>query len=169
MTYSDRGRRSPSRGSAGARVPGGAAFDAAIELLYFAYRGFVAGPDRLLAARGLGRAHHRILFFAARLERPTVGDLLRTLVVSKQALNGPLRELRAQRLVDVERDPDDARVRRLRLTAEGRRLEARLTRLQRRTLAGVFAAGSAAERDGWEATMRRLAGPELDRSGRSLD
>ena len=104
-----------------------------------------------------------------RLERQTVGDLLRTLVVSKQALNGPLRELRAQRLVDVERDPDDARVRRLRLTAEGRRLGARLTRLQRRTLAGVFAAGSAAERDGWEATMRRLAGPELDRSGRSLD
>ena len=47
-----------------------AALDAAIELMYFAYRAMVAKPDRLLAGRGLGRAHHRILYFVARLATP---------------------------------------------------------------------------------------------------
>ena len=167
MTYSDRPAGPASRGASGGRGSAAAALDAAIELLYFGYRGFVAGPDRQLAARGLARAHHRIVFFVARLRSPVVGDLLRTLAVSKQALNGPLRELRAQGLVGVERDPDDARVRRVRLTAEGVRFEARLTRLQRRELARVFAQGTRAERSGWEATMRRLARGEMERSARA--
>ena len=37
-----------------------------IELLYFAYRDFVGEADRLLNAQGLGRAHHRALYFIAR-------------------------------------------------------------------------------------------------------
>ena len=90
-----------------------ASLDAAIELMYFAYRGMVAKPDRVLEARNLGRAHHRVLFFVARLERPTVGELLRTLAVSKQSLNGPLRDLKAQDLIAWERDEGDARVRRM--------------------------------------------------------
>ncbi len=39
---------------------------ALIELLFFAYRDFVADADRLLADDGFGRAHHRVLYFASR-------------------------------------------------------------------------------------------------------
>jgi DNA-binding MarR family transcriptional regulator len=145
-----------------------ASLDAAIELMYFAYRGMVAKPDRVLEARNLGRAHHRVLFFVARLERPTVGELLRTLAVSKQSLNGPLRDLKAQDLIAWERDEGDARVRRLSLTRDGRNLEARLSALQRRHFAAIFGAGTAADEAGWRAVMRRLALEELSTSGREL-
>jgi len=65
----------------------------AIELFFHAYRAFTAPPDRILEARGLGRVHHRILYFVARSPGTTVTALLGVLGVSKQALNGPLRQL----------------------------------------------------------------------------
>ena len=62
----------------------------AIELLYFGYREFTAGPDRILAERGLSRTHHRILYFIGRNEAVSVSELLAILAVTKQALHGPL-------------------------------------------------------------------------------
>ena len=95
-------------------------------------------------------------------------ELLRVLGVTKQALNGPLRDLYAQRLITWERDPDDARVKRLSLTRAGRALEARLSNLQRGQFRTVFGAGGPADADGWMAVMRRLAESESKRSGRVL-
>ena len=65
----------------------------AIELFYFAYRSFTAGPDRILLDKGLGRVHHRVLYFVGRNPRININELLQILGVSKQALNGPLRKL----------------------------------------------------------------------------
>jgi len=59
----------------------------AIEMLYFAYRGFTDRPDRILERRGLGRVHHRILYFIGRRPEVSVEGLLYLLAVSKQALN----------------------------------------------------------------------------------
>lgn len=142
--------------------------DAAIELMYFAYRGFVGEADRVLAARGLARAHHRILFFVARLACPAVGELRRTLAVSKQALAAPLRDLKRQDLIAQRTDRDDARMRRIELTPSGRALERRLSRLQRRQFARVFAAAGARDEAAWRSVMHRLAREELDASGREL-
>lgn len=142
--------------------------DAAIELTHFAYRSMTAKPDALLAARGLSRVHHRILHFVVRLSRPSVGELLRTLGVTKQALNGPLRDLYAQRLVTFERAGDDARVKRLSLTAAGRGLERRLSALQRAQFAAVFAAAGPDAEAAWRAVTALLAGPELVRAGYAL-
>ena len=36
---------------------------ALVELLFFAYRDFVADPDHVLKNLGFGRAHHRVLHF----------------------------------------------------------------------------------------------------------
>ena len=140
--------------------------DLAIELMYFAYRGFVGEADRILAARGLNRAHHRVLFFVARLGRPTVGELIRALAVSKQALALPLRQLKAQDLVAWTADPDDARVKRLALTPDGGRLLARLSEMQRRAFRRAFAAVGATATAAWVATMRELAAAEMAKSGR---
>jgi len=144
------------------------ALDAAIELTHFAYRAMTARPDALLASRGLSRVHHRILHFVVRLPKPSVSQLLRTLGVSKQALNGPLRDLYAQKLITYTRAPDDARVKNLTLTSEGRKLEARLSALQRAQFAAVFEAEGAAAEEAWSAVMRRLAAPEIDQSGYQL-
>ena len=77
--------------------------DGAVELTHFAFRAMTARPDALLASRGLSRVHHRILHFVLRLPAPSVSALLRTLGVTKQALNGPLRDLYAQKLITFTR------------------------------------------------------------------
>jgi DNA-binding MarR family transcriptional regulator len=139
--------------------------DAAIELTFFAYRALTGRADALLASRGLSRMHHRILHFVARLEEPSVGALLRTLGVSKQALNGPLRDLYAQKLITFDRPPDDARVKRLALTPEGKRLEGKLSALQRAQFAATFDAVGAPAEAGWREAMEHFARDELQRAG----
>ncbi len=128
----------------------------AIELLYFGYREFTAGPDRILAERGLNRVHHRILYFIGRHDPVSVSELLAILDVTKQALHGPLRKLVRMDLVSNEPAVRDRRVKHLRHTASGRRLEQRLTGTQMALLGGVFeTVGDPAAR-GWRAVMDAL-------------
>lgn len=129
----------------------------AIELFYFAYRAFTARADDILAGRGLGRVHHRILYFVGRNPDIAIHALLDILAVSKQALNAPLRLLVEQRLIDVHVDSADRRFKRLRLSAEGSQLEARLSGTQMEQLRAVFdASGKEAER-AWRKVMRTLS------------
>jgi DNA-binding MarR family transcriptional regulator len=128
----------------------------AIELFYFAYRAFTAGPDHILAELGLGRVHHRVLYFVGRHPQISVNALLQILAVSKQALNAPLRHLVERKLVVFRADEQDRRVKRLGLTAEGRKLEARLTGTQLELMAAVFAAAGSPADAAWKAVMREI-------------
>ncbi len=129
----------------------------AIEQFYFGYRAFTTPPDRILEQRGLGRVHHRILYFVGRNPHISVNALLGLLSVSKQALNAPLRQLVEMQLIAMDTAEHDRRVRQLTLTDSGTRLEAQLTGTQMKQLQGVFEqAGSGAEA-GWHEVMRGLA------------
>ena len=128
----------------------------AIELFYFAYRAFTAGPDRILGERGLGRVHHRILYFVGRNPGIAVQDLLVLLAVSKQALNAPLRRLTEESLVAMRPDPVDRRFKRLILTSDGRKLEGHLTGTQTKLLESVFTGSGAKGESAWKAIMRAL-------------
>jgi DNA-binding MarR family transcriptional regulator len=132
----------------------------AIELLYFGYRSFTERPDRILERRGLGRVHHRILYFIGRRPDISVSGLLEVLAVSKQALNAPLRQLLELHLVAAVAGDEDRRVRRLRLTSEGQRLEAELSGAQMRRLTAAFERAGAGGEDGWRRVMSELAIPE---------
>ena len=129
----------------------------AIELLYFAYRGFTDRADRILQRRGLGRVHHRILYFIGRRPDVSVRGLLDLLAVSKQALNAPLRQLLDMDLVSAVSDPADRRSKNLRLTAEGLRLEAELTGAQMDLLQAAFERAGEKSEDGWRTVMAELA------------
>ncbi|PKQ19740.1 MAG: MarR family transcriptional regulator [Actinobacteria bacterium HGW-Actinobacteria-6] len=132
----------------------------ALELFFFGYREFTAYPDAVLAERGLGRVHHRILYFVGRNPGVTVGELLSILGVSKQALNAPLRRLMAERLVENAVGESDRRARHLRLTADGSALEAQLSGSQRERMAGIFAAEGPDREAAWRAVMRDVAGTQ---------
>ena len=128
----------------------------AIEQFYFAYRAFTNPPDRILDQRGLGRVHHRILYFVGRNPQISVNELLALLDVSKQALNAPLRQLIEMNLIAMDTAEHDRRVRQLSLTANGSKLEAQLTGTQMKQLQAAFEkAGSDAEA-GWHQVMRCL-------------
>ncbi len=130
----------------------------AIELLFFAYREFTDRPDRILERRGLGRVHHRILYFVGRRPEVSVGGLLEALSVSKQALSAPLRQLAEMGLVALSTDAQDRRVKRLTLTAAGRSLEVELTGTQMRLLSAAFEKAGPADEAGWTRVMEILAG-----------
>ena len=128
-----------------------------IELMYFAYRAFTDRADRILERRGLGRVHHRILYFIGRNPGVSVSGLLEVLAVSKQALNAPLRQLLEMQLVDAAAHGGDRRLKALTLTGRGRRLEAELTGAQMSQLEAAFAAAGPTGAAGWRTVMESLA------------
>jgi len=127
-----------------------------LALLHFAFRAVVAEPDARLAELGLGRVHHRVLFFIARTPGLRVMDLLATLNITKQALHLPLKELVRQKLVQSRAEPFNRRERRLRLTATGKELERRLSGHQRRAFTTAFRKAGPGAARGWRAVMRQL-------------
>lgn len=111
-----------------------------IELLFFAYRDFTGEPDRQLAELGLGRAHHRAIYFIGRNPSLTVTQLLSILKITKQSLSRVLQELVAADYVVQAPGPTDRRERRLKLTERGEALEELLTEGQRRRLGRAYEA-----------------------------
>lgn len=101
-----------------------------IEAMFFAYRGFTSDPDRILARRGLGRAHHRGLHFIGCAPGITVNNLMNILGVTKQSLNRVLRRLLDEELVVRRTGIKDRRERLLFLTESGRALERELSDAQ---------------------------------------
>ena len=129
----------------------------ALELFHFAFRAFTAGPDRMLEAKGLQRVHHRILYFVGRNPGISVNGLLAILGVTKQALNAPLRQLLEMHQVEVAIHAGDRRVRELRLTPEGARLESALSGSQRKLLDKIFREANPAVEAAWRQVMGMVA------------
>ncbi len=128
----------------------------ALEALHFGFRAITAHPDERLRVLGYSRVHHRILYFVGRNPGCSVNELLGIMRVSKQYLNRPLRQLVADGYIQSKRDTRDRRVKRLRLTPKGRRLEEKLTGEQRMQLAEVFRKAGPEAEAGWRRVMELL-------------
>lgn len=103
---------------------------ALVELFFFAYRDLVGDADRVLAAYGFGRAHHRVLHFVESRGGLTVAELLDLLRITKQSLNRVLKELIEKGFVESRVGAADRRQRLLFTTATGRALALELAELQ---------------------------------------
>ncbi|MDQ0473703.1 MarR family winged helix-turn-helix transcriptional regulator [Labrys wisconsinensis] len=110
-----------------------------IELLFFAYRDFVADADHLLEAYAFGRAHHRVLHFVDRNPGLTVAELLEILKITKQSLGRVLKELVDQGFIVQRKGREDRRQRLLEPTARGKALARELAALQSRRIAAALA------------------------------
>ncbi len=122
-----------------------------IEAMFFAYRGFTADPDRILAKMDYGRAHHRALHFINRMPGTTVTNLLAILGVTKQSLNRVLRSLIEDGLVESRIGSRDRRERHLYLTPKGQELERALSEAQRARMRAAYrAAGPQAVAGFWQ-------------------
>ena len=76
-----------------------------MELLFFAYRDFIAEPDKILAGYRYGRAHHRVIYFVGRHPSITVSELLAILQITKQSLSRVLGQLVSDGLIVQHRGP----------------------------------------------------------------
>jgi len=99
---------------------------ALVELMFFAYRDFVADPDHMLEGLGFGRAHHRVLHFVGRNPGLTVAGLLEILQITKQSLARVLKDLIDGGYVYQEAGAEDRRQRLLHLTLAGESLRSKL-------------------------------------------
>ncbi|MCI0467885.1 MAG: MarR family transcriptional regulator [Beijerinckiaceae bacterium] len=110
-----------------------------IELMFFAYRDFVADADKMLAALGFGRAHHRVLHFVARRPGLTIAELLDILKITKQSLSRVLKELLERGYVEARPGAKDRRQRQLFPTRRGEALALDAALLQTERFERVFA------------------------------
>ena len=110
-----------------------------IELLFFAYRDFVADADHILETLGFGRAHHRVLHFVDRNPDLTVAELLDILKITKQSLARVLKELIDQGFILQREGREDRRQRLLTTTPKGRQLSVDLDIKQSRRIAAALA------------------------------
>lgn len=138
-------------------LPSTADLNTALELFHFAFRAFTLGPDEILAELGMQRVHHRILYFVGRHPDLSVNELLRILGVTRQSLNGPLRELTTRGLIVATPDKGDRRIKRLRLSPTGQSFEDRLSGSQRDLMASVFADSGMAPEQAWRQVMTAVA------------
>lgn len=131
-----------------------------LELLYFGNSHLTRAIDRGLSAEGLGRAHHRALYFIARQPDLTVSDLLSLLAITKQSLGRVLTELTDRGMVETRPGTRDRRQRLLRLTPEGQKFEGALFDALRERLSAAYASAGQAAVGGFWAVLEGLIPPE---------
>lgn len=132
-----------------------------IELMFFAYRGFTADPDRILMDRAYGRAHHRCVHFINRRPGLMVNELLDFLGVTKQSLNRVLRQLVGDGLVESRVGTSDRRQRNLFLTPAGHALEQELSAAQRRRMRAAFSNAGPEAVQGFRQVLEQMIDPDL--------
>lgn len=127
-----------------------------VELLYFGNSHLTRAIDHGLAAKGLGRAHHRALYFIARQPDLTVSALLGLLAITKQSLGRVITELTERGLIEMRPGERDRRQRLLRLTAEGTAFENELFEALRERLSAAYASAGQGAVGGFWAVLEGL-------------
>lgn len=139
-----------------------------IEAMFFAYRGFTADPDRILAGKDYGRAHHRALHFINRMPGTTVNNLLAILGVTKQSLNRVLRSLVDDGLVESRVGRRDRRERHLFLTEDGVALERALSEAQRARMRAAYRAAGPEAVAGFRQVLEAMMDGDIRRQYHAL-
>ncbi|MBB4098622.1 MarR family winged helix-turn-helix transcriptional regulator [Sphingomonas kyeonggiensis] len=134
-----------------------------VELLYFGYAHLTRSIDAGLADQGLGRAHHRALYFIARKPDLTVSELLAILSITKQSLGRVLTELAERGFVETRTGDKDRRQRLLRLTPAGAKLEGELFDALRGKMAAAYSSAGPGAVGGFWAVLEGLV-PDEERA-----
>lgn len=131
-----------------------------IELFFFAYRDFVSDPDAILSKIGMGRAHHRVVYFVCRQPGMMVTDLLDTLQITKQSLARVLKQLIDSGYIRQMAGAKDRRQRRLYPTLAGRELALALSEPQSRRIARAMEQLTPEQRSGVLGFLKAMRGRE---------
>tara|TARA_B100000575_G_C22918471_1_gene532963 strand:+ start:10 stop:492 length:483 start_codon:yes stop_codon:yes gene_type:complete len=100
-----------------------------IELMFFSYRDFTSGPDKILEKINFGRAHHRVIYFVSKRNDLTIKELLSILQITKQSLSRVLNQLVKEKYIILSIG-EDKRTKRLSLSKKGEELEKKLSDIQ---------------------------------------
>ncbi|HEY1721017.1 MAG TPA: MarR family winged helix-turn-helix transcriptional regulator [Magnetospirillaceae bacterium] len=155
----------PPRGGTSSVQPFADGFNLCLERMHYVYNNYVRGSNRVMEKLGLGRAHHRVLYFIAR-GRSSAGTgglrgMAQRLGISKQALHKTLRELIEHDLAVSEPNPANKREHFLKLTPKGLALEELVSGIQRRMFAEAAARHGNDAIKHWASVMDVLATSQI--------
>jgi DNA-binding MarR family transcriptional regulator len=131
-----------------------------IELLFYAYRDFTGEPDAILEKYGLGRAHHRVIYFVGRNPGISVTELLEILRITKQSLSRVLGTLVEDGFIAQRADPSDRRRKQLSLSDKGKTLEGELTAVQMERFARAYREAGAEAVEGFRRVLTGIINPD---------
>ena len=126
-----------------------------IELLFFSYRDFTAGPDQILEKLHFGRAHHRVIYFVGKKDKITIKELLGVLKITKQSLSRVLNQLVKEGFIVVSTGLDK-RTKNLSLTSSGLSLENELSTIQIQKIKKVINSFNQQDIDGFKKILYEM-------------
>ena len=129
-------------------------------LHFFANLSLTADVEEPLYQAGLGRPHHRILFFAEHAPGITVSELLDAMHVSHQNLRLPMKKLVDGAYLVMKPGVDDRRQRQLFITAKGRKLVDALKAVQWERIGRAFVQAGPSAVDGFMKVHAALLDPK---------
>ena len=131
-----------------------------MDLLFFANTRHLKHADETLASLGLGRAHHRVLYFVRRKPDLTVAELLAILAITKQSFSRVSKELVLRGFMEQRTGDRDRRQRLMRLTPAGVVLETTLFDNLHANVARAYAASGGDAVAGFWTVLQHLIGEE---------
>jgi DNA-binding MarR family transcriptional regulator len=126
-----------------------------IELVFFSYRDFTAGPDKILQKLNFGRAHHSLIYFVGKKDKITIKELLGVLKITKQSLSRVLNQLVKEGFIFVSTGLDK-RTKNLSLTTSGINLENKLSTIQIEKIKKVITNFNQADIDGFKKILYEM-------------
>lgn len=131
-----------------------------LELVFFVHMQMADAADQMLAEHGLGRPHHRVLYFAGRQPGITVGELMTLLRISNQALARTTNLLTAEGLLEQRYSPSDRRVRQNFITPKAQALLKLTTQRQLGTIAAALEHLTPSQVEGMWSGLQVMVRPE---------
>lgn len=116
--------------------------------------------DSRLATKGLGRVHHRILYFAHFTPGISVSELLAVLGVKHQNIQVPMRHLIAEGYILSRASQHDGRVKQLYCSRKGDRLLEFVSAGQRERIQRAYDSVTAQDVQSYFKVMNAMLGPD---------
>ena len=139
-----------------------------IELVFFSYRDFTAGPDQILEKLNFGRAHHRVIYFVGKKDKITIKELLGVLKITKQSLSRVLNQLVKEGFIVVSTGLDK-RTKNLSLTSSGLSLENELSTIQIQKIKKVINNFNQEDIDGFKKILYQMIEVENKKTFQKLN
>ncbi len=139
-----------------------------IELIFFSYRDFTAGPDQILEKLNFGRAHHRVIYFVGKKDKITIKELLIVLKITKQSLSRVLNQLVKDGFIVVSTGLDK-RTKNLSLTNKGLSLENKLSTIQIQKIKNVINDFNQKDIDGFKKILYEMIESDNKKSFQHLN
>ena len=139
-----------------------------IELIFFSYRDFTGGPDKILDKLNFGRAHHRIIYFVGKKDKITIKELLGVLKITKQSLSRVLNQLVKEDFIVVSIGLDK-RTKNLSLTTKGLELEKELSTIQIMKIKNVINSFKQEDIDGFKKILYEMIEIDNKKTFQSLN